>query len=217
MHRPLTTPTYVRSAQHAHERYSSSLSLSARARARVCVCVCVCVCARVRVCVYACVRAYVCVCAAGGGVQRGLYRSRKRSHQSCMHGALVATPTAWGSSFLLVAIPGCCWAGVNHSMHVRARTATAGRCCVLTPPEHASPSTYHPPQVAWAEYVLMRDALNATGRPIWFSITERVAYNDSQWHKNMHCIHPPRPAGYPNEYGAFTVRPWVLLVFGAGR
>ena len=60
-----------------------------------------------------------------------------------------------------------------------------------------------------SRYVLMRDALNATGRPIWFSITERVAYNDSQWHKNMHCIHPPRPAGYPNEYGAFTVRPWI--------
>lgn len=55
----------------------------------------------------------------------------------------------------------------------------------------------------------MRDGLNATNRPIWFSITGRLAYNDSEWHKEMHCIHPPRPSNYPNEYGAFTVRPWV--------
>lgn len=25
----------------------------------------------------------------------------------------------------------------------------------------------------------------------------------------MHCIKPPRPAGYPNRFGAFTPRPWV--------
>eukprot|EP01052_Picozoa_sp_SAG31_P004238 SAG31_NODE_174_length_21353_cov_23.387974_8_plen_293_part_00 len=57
----------------------------------------------------------------------------------------------------------------------------------------------------------MRDALNRSGRPIWFSITGRVAYNDSAFagRATMHCIRPPRPKGYPNEYGAFTVRPWV--------
>ena len=26
---------------------------------------------------------------------------------------------------------------------------------------------------------------------------------------DMHCIKPPRPAGYPNRFGAFTPRPWV--------
>eukprot|EP01043_Picozoa_sp_COSAG02_P052902 COSAG02_NODE_5771_length_4050_cov_2.519109_2_plen_94_part_00 len=25
----------------------------------------------------------------------------------------------------------------------------------------------------------------------------------------MHCIRPPRPPGYPNNFGAFTPRPWV--------
>jgi len=25
----------------------------------------------------------------------------------------------------------------------------------------------------------------------------------------MHCTKPPRPAGYPNAFGAFTPRPWV--------
>jgi len=34
----------------------------------------------------------------------------------------------------------------------------------------------------------MRNALNATGRPIWFSITGRLRYDDSQWHASMHCI-----------------------------
>lgn len=55
----------------------------------------------------------------------------------------------------------------------------------------------------------MKNALNSTGRPIWFSITERVLYNDSEWHAAMHCIRPPRPTGYPNAFGAFSVRPWV--------
>ena len=36
--------------------------------------------------------------------------------------------------------------------------------------------TFDDPEVVWAEYVAMRDALNQSGRPIWFSITERMAY-----------------------------------------
>jgi hypothetical protein len=65
------------------------------------------------------------------------------------------------------------------------------------------------PEVAWGQYTAMREALNKTGRPIWYSITGRVVYNDSAWHAAMHCIKPPRPAGYPDFYGAFTPRPWV--------
>ena len=40
-----------------------------------------------------------------------------------------------------------------------------------------------------------------------------MAYDDSAWHATLHCIKPPRPAGYPSEWGAFTPRPWV----SAGR
>ena len=43
----------------------------------------------------------------------------------------------------------------------------------------------------------MKEALNKTGRPIWYSITQLVPYNDT-WDA-MHCV----PAQ------AFTVRPWV--------
>ncbi len=74
---------------------------------------------------------------------------------------------------------------------------------------HPDAASFDDPEVAWQEYVAMKNALNSTGRPIWFSITERVLYNDSEWHAAMHCIRPPRPAGYPNAFGAFTVRPWV--------
>lgn len=43
----------------------------------------------------------------------------------------------------------------------------------------------------------MRDALNATGRPIYFSVTQALPYNDA--HPKMHC------------YGSsvFTVLPWI--------
>ena len=30
----------------------------------------------------------------------------------------------------------------------------------------------------WQQYAKMRDALNATGRPIYYSITQGVIYND---------------------------------------
>ena len=60
---------------------------------------------------------------------------------------------------------------------------------------HPNATSFDDPEVAWQEYAAVRDALNATGRPIWYSITERVLYNDSEWHAAMHCIRPPRPAG----------------------
>ena len=51
----------------------------------------------------------------------------------------------------------------------------------------------------------MRDALNATGRPIYYSITGILPYNDAQ--PGMHCITPnPKGGGFS---GAFTVRPWA--------
>lgn len=49
----------------------------------------------------------------------------------------------------------------------------------------------------WEQYARMRDALNATGRPIYFSITEAVDYPDG--HTAMHC--------YGNS--VFTVIPWL--------
>ena len=55
----------------------------------------------------------------------------------------------------------------------------------------------------WDQYARMRDALNKTGRPIYYSITGIVPYNDA-W-PSMHCIGDGRP-GFA---GAFTVRPWV--------
>jgi hypothetical protein len=59
----------------------------------------------------------------------------------------------------------------------------------------------------------MRDALNAsttkTGRPIYYSITGIVPYNDAQ--PEMHCIKQAKnPGGWSAGFqGAFTVRPWV--------
>ena len=52
--------------------------------------------------------------------------------------------------------------------------------------------TLDDPDVAWSQYSKMREALNKTGRPIWYSLTGRVQYNDSAWHAPMHCIKPPR-------------------------
>ena len=51
----------------------------------------------------------------------------------------------------------------------------------------------------WQQYAKMRDALNATGRPIYYSITQGVIYNDGPKRLKMHC------------YGesAFTTKPWV--------
>ena len=57
----------------------------------------------------------------------------------------------------------------------------------------------------WEQYARMRDALNATGRAIYYSITGIVPYNDAQ--PNMHCIKPNKNGG--GFSGAFTVRPWV--------
>eukprot|EP01012_Entosiphon_sulcatum_P006401 TRINITY_DN13011_c0_g1_i1.p1 TRINITY_DN13011_c0_g1~~TRINITY_DN13011_c0_g1_i1.p1 ORF type:complete len:424 (+),score=61.20 TRINITY_DN13011_c0_g1_i1:49-1320(+) len=49
----------------------------------------------------------------------------------------------------------------------------------------------------WEQYVRMRDALNATGRPIYFSVTQLLPYTDA--YPDMHC------------YGstAFTTFPWT--------
>eukprot|EP00039_Didymoeca_costata_P015960 m.278632 g.278632 ORF g.278632 m.278632 type:complete len:599 (+) comp16316_c1_seq7:78-1874(+) len=49
----------------------------------------------------------------------------------------------------------------------------------------------------WQQYARMRDALNKTGRPIYFSVTQGVPYPDS--HMSMHC------------YGdsVFTVKTWL--------
>ena len=55
----------------------------------------------------------------------------------------------------------------------------------------------------WEQYARMRDALNASGRPIYYSITGIVPYNDAQ--PGMHCIKPNVHGGFS---GAFTVRPW---------
>ena len=49
----------------------------------------------------------------------------------------------------------------------------------------------------WEQYSRMKESLNKTGRPIWYSITQLVEYNDT-W-SAMHCV--------PGK--AFTVRPWV--------
>eukprot|EP01043_Picozoa_sp_COSAG02_P052903 COSAG02_NODE_5771_length_4050_cov_2.519109_3_plen_154_part_00 len=63
----------------------------------------------------------------------------------------------------------------------------------------ADPTTFDDPSVAWGQYARMRDALNKTGRPVWFSITARVEYNDSQWHVRWSvtlCAKAqPRPSG----------------------
>ena len=61
--------------------------------------------------------------------------------------------------------------------------------CKTTPDKSM---TLDDPDVAWSQYSKMRDALNKTGRPIWYSLTGRVQYNDSAWHGPMHCIKPPR-------------------------
>ena len=39
----------------------------------------------------------------------------------------------------------------------------------------------------WQQYAKMRDALNATGRPIYYSITQGVIYNDGPKRLKMHC------------------------------
>lgn len=61
------------------------------------------------------------------------------------------------------------------------------------------------------QYATMRDALNATGRPMWYSITQILDYNDGR--DAMHCSQPKTgcsstPAGC-KRWSAFTVRPWV--------
>jgi alpha-galactosidase len=51
----------------------------------------------------------------------------------------------------------------------------------------------------WEQYAKMRDALNKTGRPIYYSITEAVPFDDGPLRMKMHC------------YGTntFTVKPWL--------
>jgi alpha-galactosidase len=49
----------------------------------------------------------------------------------------------------------------------------------------------------WEQYARMRDGLNATGRSIYFSITEALPYTDG--HPAMHCYGP----------NVFTLFPWL--------
>eukprot|EP01052_Picozoa_sp_SAG31_P028708 SAG31_NODE_2794_length_5083_cov_2.714687_2_plen_398_part_00 len=59
----------------------------------------------------------------------------------------------------------------------------------------------------WEQYSRMRDALNATGRPMWYMITQILDYNDGR--DAMHCVRPRPAGGGMSRWGAFTVRPWV--------
>jgi alpha-N-acetylglucosaminidase len=71
------------------------------------------------------------------------------------------------------------------------------------------------PEVAWQQYEAMRRALNKTGRPVWYSITQRMFWNESNGepaalapmhnsHNMMQC------AGATSACTAFTVKPWLL-------
>ena len=51
----------------------------------------------------------------------------------------------------------------------------------------------------WAQYARMRDALNKTGRQVWFSITARVEYNDSEWHVRAPAMLRNRPLLSPRD------------------
>ena len=61
----------------------------------------------------------------------------------------------------------------------------------------------------WEQYARMRDALNAstakTGRPIYYSITGIVPYNDAQ--PNMHCIRTNPKTG-----GGFSPRQRIFIL-----
>ena len=54
----------------------------------------------------------------------------------------------------------------------------------------------------WDQYARMRDGLNATGRPVYFSVTQSVAW----------------PISAASCYGAsaFTTRPWVAAGLDPG-
>ena len=59
----------------------------------------------------------------------------------------------------------------------------------------------------WQQYAAMRDALNATGRPMWYMITQILDYSDGR--DTMHCVRPRPDGGATSRWGVFTVRPWV--------
>eukprot|EP00947_MAST-08B_sp_MAST-8B-sp1_P001967 g1967.t1 len=61
----------------------------------------------------------------------------------------------------------------------------------------------------WEQYARMRDALNRTGRPMWYMITQIVDFDDGL--DDMHCIGPPKgcTGSKCGKWGAFTVKPWV--------
>ena len=61
----------------------------------------------------------------------------------------------------------------------------------------------------WDQYARMRDALNATGRPIYFSVTQAVPYKDA--HEAMHC---PGVGGLDV---VFTTKPWVAQGLDPGE
>jgi alpha-galactosidase len=58
---------------------------------------------------------------------------------------------------------------------------------------------------AWEQYSRMRDALNATGRPIYYSITQALPFNDGSDRLKMHCKYPH----IWREPMAYTTIPWT--------
>eukprot|EP00929_Paragymnodinium_shiwhaense_P060756 TRINITY_DN30326_c0_g1_i2.p1 TRINITY_DN30326_c0_g1~~TRINITY_DN30326_c0_g1_i2.p1 ORF type:complete len:634 (-),score=99.44 TRINITY_DN30326_c0_g1_i2:327-2171(-) len=66
--------------------------------------------------------------------------------------------------------------------------------------EDSCGGTYH--GTIWEQYALMRDALNRTGRPIYFSITQLVPWDNYTQYRNMWC---------PGYGGLFSVKDWVQL------
>jgi hypothetical protein len=83
---------------------------------------------------------------------------------------------------------------------VRSRPAPASD--LGQPPPPALPSSAHTPGgtthgTVWEQYARMRDALNATGKPIYFSITQALPWTEG----------PPTEFCYGPS--AFTTLAWV--------
>jgi hypothetical protein len=64
----------------------------------------------------------------------------------------------------------------------RSRAASSSFLLSSTPSNSTCGGTTH--GTMWEQYARMRDALNATGRPIYFSITQAEAFPDG--HPRMH-------------------------------
>ena len=59
----------------------------------------------------------------------------------------------------------------------------------------------------------MRDAINQTGRQMWYSITQQLDYNDGQ--DSMHCIKPSAPG--KGRYGVRRTNPSVHSLQACSR